>query len=302
MKHKKLFFFLPVVFLLWACPKDPVEQKIALEAAILEQFNAVPGDFAIAFMDLQEPSDTLFIHADTKFHAASTMKVPVMIGLFQMIEDGSLTISQKIAVKNSFKSIVDDSAYKMDVSEDSEGDLYKKIGDSLPLYDLVHPMITRSSNLATNILIEIANAKKVTQQMRELGAKNIEVLRGVEDQKAYDQGLSNSTTARDLFVILKAMAEGKTVSKKASDAMIDIMMEQEFNDVIPKYLPKELPIANKTGSITGLHHDAAIVYHPTHPYILVLLSKNLKDFDAGTEVLAQISKMIFDYIKDKENY
>lgn len=296
---KSNVFILALAMFLWGCPKDAVDPKTQLQTDIQKLFAEVKGEYALAFVNLHQAKDSLFINADSKFHAASTMKVPVMIGLYQMQADGQLDLASNIAVRNSFKSIVDGSSYTMDVTEDSEGDLYKMIGDSISISALIHPMITRSSNLATNILIELADAKKVTAQMRQLGAKNIEVLRGVEDQKAYDQGLSNSTTARDLLVILKALAEGKAVNQNASDAMINILMDQQFRDVIPKYLPEEVPIANKTGSITALHHDAGIVYHPTHPYVLVLLSKNLEDFDAGTEILAKVSKRIYAYMEAK---
>jgi beta-lactamase class A len=147
-------------------------------------------------------------------------------------------------------------------------------------------------------LIEIVDAKKTTATMRELGAANIEVLRGVEDIKAYRKGLSNSTTAKDLLVIMKAIAEGKAGTQEDCEKMIAILKDQKWNDMIPKYLPKDVEVAHKTGFITGLHHDAAIVYLPNgKSYVLVLLSKNLKDFDKGTDQLAKISKSIYDFMK-----
>jgi beta-lactamase class A len=162
----------------------------------------------------------------------------------------------------------------------------------------MYSMITISSNLATNVLIEMVDAKKTTATMRTLGATKIEVLRGVEDQKAYDLGLSNSTTANDLLVIMKAIANGSAGTKQDCEAMIAILKDQKWNDVIPKFLPKNVEVAHKTGSITGVHHDAAIVYVPNgKSYVLVLLSKNLKDFDKGTDQLAQISKSVYNFMK-----
>ncbi len=133
--------------------------------------------------------------------------------------------------------------------------------------------------------------------MRDLGAKDIEVLRGVEDQKAYDQGLSNSTTAKDLMLIMKAIAVDSAGTPEDCKSMIAILKKQQFNDVIPLYLPNEVSVAHKTGFITGVHHDAAIVFLPDgRSYILVLLSKDLKDFDKGTEQLAGISKIFYNYM------
>ncbi len=195
---------------------------------------------------------------------------------------------------------MDGSSYQMDIQVDSDDDVYKLLGTKVSIYDLMYGMITASSNLATNILIELVGAKEVTATMRDLGAKNIEVLRGVEDLKAYDLGLNNSTTAKDLMLIMKAIADYSAGSKEDCDSMIKILKAQRFNEMIPRFLPKDVTVAHKTGSITGLHHDAAIVYLPDgRSYVLVLLSKNLKDFDKGTIQLAEISKTIYDYMMIK---
>jgi beta-lactamase class A len=225
------------------------------------------------------------------------MKVPVMIELFKQQATGKLNLNDSIELKNSFRSIVDGSIYKMDISDDSDDVIYNKIGSNLKLYDLMYSMITVSSNLATNVLIELVGAKKTTITMRGLGADNIKVLRGVEDQKAYDLGLSNSTTAKDLLVIMEAIANGTAGEKGDCIEMIAILKNQKWNDMIPLYLPKEVEIAHKTGSITGVHHDAAIVYLPNgKTYVLILLSKNLKDSEKGTKQLAEISKSIYNFM------
>ena len=268
-----------------------------LKAEIENQISKIDGDAAVAFLDLSDSKNQILINVDEKFHAASTMKVPVMIELYKQQSEGKLNLNDSILLKNEFKSIVDGSIYKMDIGEDSDDVIYSKIGTQQKMYDLMYSMIILSSNLATNVLIEVVDAKKTTATMRTLGADKIEVLRGVEDIKAYRKGLSNSTTANDLLMIMKAIANGKAGTKADSEKMIDILKDQKWNDMIPKYLPKEVEVAHKTGSITGVHHDAAIVYHPNgKKYVLVLLSKNLKDFDKGTDQLAQISKSIYEYM------
>jgi beta-lactamase class A len=158
-------------------------------------------------------------------------------------------------------------------------------------------MIIASSNLATNIIIEMVNAKNVTQTMRRYGAKDIQVLRGVEDQKAYDKGLNNTTTAYDLMLIFEKIARGKAVNKKASQAMIKILLDQQFNDIIPAQLPKETKVAHKTGFITGIHHDSGIVFLPDgRKYVLVLLSKNLEDEKQAIKAMADVSRLIYEYM------
>jgi beta-lactamase class A len=257
----------------------------------------IDGDIAVAFLDLSNEKNQILINNTKSFHAASTMKVPVMIELFKQQTENKLSLSDSIVLKNEFKSIVDGSLYKMDIGDDSDDITYNKINAKQTLYDLMYSMITVSSNLATNVLIELVGAKNTTATMRSLGADKIEVLRGVEDQKAFDLGLSNSTTANDLLVIMKAISIGKAGTKEDCEKMISVLLDQKWNDMIPLYIPKEVKIAHKTGSITGVHHDAAIVTLPSGKnYVLVLLSKNLKDFDKGTIQLAEISKLIYNFM------
>ena len=286
-------FFVSILF---SCQSKLSKQEV-LKAQIKSQIDSIKGDVAIAFLSLSDLNDTLYINVDEKFHAASTMKVPVMIELFKQKEVGKINLNDSILLVNEFKSIVDGSLYSMDISDDSDDVIYNKINMKVALKDLMYSMITVSSNLATNVLIELVGAKNVTTTMRDLGAKKIEVLRGVEDQKAYDLGLSNSTTAKDLLIIMRAIAINEAGTEADCKTMLDILKSQQFNDIIPYNLPKNVTVAHKTGSITGVHHDAGIVFLPDRrSYVLVLLSKNLEDFEIGTQQLAGISKSIYEYM------
>jgi len=296
-KYKMVIYITLIVFLSAFVKPESTVSLAQLKKNIEQRFQQLDGDFALAFVNLSDTSQKIMINSKEVFHAASTMKTPVMIEIYNQAEKGKFKLSDSILVKNEFKSIVDGSIYSMDIGEDSGDALYKKIGQKITIYDLMYDMITVSSNLATNILIELVDAKKVNSKMRKLGAKDIKVLRGVEDIKAYDLGLNNTTTARDLSIIIQAIATGKAGNKKDCKAMINILKDQKFNDMIPKYLPKNVKIAHKTGSITGVHHDSGIVYLPDgRSYVLVILSKNLKDFDKATDEMAKISKEIYDFL------
>ncbi len=264
-----------------------------LKIAIESKLKSVEGEFAVAFKDLQT-GKTLFINEKENFHAASTMKTPVMIEVFKQAKAGKFKLSDSILVKNEFKSIVDGSTFGLDISDDSGDGMYKKIGQKMTIYDLTYQMIIVSSNLATNILIDLVNAKNANASMRKLGANDIQVLRGVEDQKAFDKGLSNLVTAYDLMLIFEKIAQNKVINKKSCDEMRKILFDQKFNEIIPEKLPKAVKVAHKTGSITGVQHDSGIVYLPDgRKYVLVLLSKKLKNADAGVKVLAEVSEMIY---------
>lgn len=276
---------------------EKVSKAEQLNSSILSQLDSIKGDVAVAYINLSDPSDSLMINAGEEFHAASTMKVPVMIELYKQQAQGKLNLNDSVLLKNEFRSIVDSSLYSMDIGDDSDDVIYGKIGTKQTLRDLMYSMITVSSNLATNILIELVDAKNVTASMRELGADKIEVLRGVEDTKAYELGMSNTTNAKDLLILMKAIAENKAGTNEACEEMISILTDQKFNTIIPFYLPETVAVAHKTGSITGVHHDAGIVYLPDgRSYVLVILSKNLEDYDTATEQLARISKTVYGHV------
>jgi beta-lactamase class A len=247
---------------------------------------------AVAVYDLQTKKQIL-LNERVNFHAASTMKLPVMMELFRATK--RLNFNQSILVKNSFSSLVDGSEYQLSPDDDSDAELYQKIGQLVPMRELIQRMITRSSNLATNILIEQAKAENVMKLMKTLGANDIQVRRGVEDNKAFRAGLNNTTTAYDLMLLLKVIAEKKLMKAAACDAMISILSNQEFNEGIPAGIPKGVKIAHKTGSITKIYHDAAIVFPPKRkPYIIVVLTRGFEKEAEAHQLVAEISRVIWE--------
>lgn len=272
-------------------PLDSLRASIGRRVAELK--DATVG---VAFHDLAT-GDTLYIAADEPFHAASTMKVPVMIELFRQIDAGTLRLDQQILLRNQFRSIVDGSPYSLTPSDDSDSSAYALVGTPVPLRELIDRMITRSSNLATNALIELAGAPNANATAHRLGARNMNVRRGVEDTKAFRAGLNNTTTARDLAVLLDAIETGRAASRASCDGMREILLRQEFNTEIPAGLPAGTKVAHKTGWITGVLHDAAIVYPPSRPpYILVVLTRGISETADARRLIADISRLVYAHV------
>ena len=266
----------------------------SLRARIESRIAAVPGaTVGVAFRDLVR-DDTLFLSADERFHAASTMKVPVMIELFRRIDRHELSLDRRITLENEFKSIVDGSPYTLNAGDDSDSLVYTWVGKPVSIHDLLEHMITRSSNLATNTLIQVVGASAANSTAHALGAKDIQVLRGVEDGKAYAAGMNNMTTARDLAMLMSAIESGTAASRVSTDSMRAVLLRQEFNDEIPAGLPPGTRVAHKTGQITGHLHDAAIVYpNGRGPYVLVVLTRGIEDEKVARSLIADISRLVY---------
>ena len=275
----------------WSAAYDQSDLKAKIEALV-----RVSGaeTVAVAYNDLATGAE-LLINPDTNFHAASTMKVPVMMEVYRQVGAGKLSLDQRILVKNDFRSLVDGSHYTLDPKSDSDQSLYKKVGQTETIRELVRLMITVSSNLAANLLIEQVSPERVMDLMRSIGARDIRVLRGVEDGKAFEKGLNNTTTARDLMIVLRRIAERRAVSAKASDEMIKVMLDQKFNEGIPAGLPPGARVSHKTGSITRINHDAAIVYLPNRkPYVIVVLTRGIEDEKRSHKLIADISRVVYE--------
>jgi beta-lactamase class A len=278
-----------------ACAPKAMKPRLAtIDAAahtrVEELIRQSGAEVAIAFRTL-DGRDEWFVRDTEPFHAASTMKVPVMIELFRQADAGLLSLDQPVPVINEFKSLADGSPYSLGPDSDSEVDLYKALGQTRTYRELCDLMIDVSSNLATNNLIERLGVEKIRATTDALGADGMVVRRGVEDNVAYRAGMNNTTTARALLVLLEAIASGQAVSPEASRQMAAVLERQHFSDGIPAGLPPGTVVAHKTGSITRIQHDAAIVYGD-RPYVLVVLVRGIDDEKQGNALIAGIARAI----------
>lgn len=254
---------------------------------------------AIAFHDF-ETGVEYFLNADHAFHPASTFKVHVMMEIFRQAQEGLLSLEDRIPIINSFTSIADGSKYSLDVNDDAEQTLYPRIGKSESIRELTRLMIVRSSNLATNILLEKVGTKSVNGFIQALGIQGVTVRRGVEDNAAFRLGMNNSATARGLTQTMQLIAEKKVVSEQASEEMIEIMLGQEFNESIPGLLPKSVRVAHKTGWTDDVYHDTGIVYpEGRNPYALSIMTMGFAENQESEahQCMATISKMIYEQIQ-----
>jgi len=254
---------------------------------------------AVAFHDL-ETGIEYSLNADEPMHPASTFKVHVMMEVLHQAQEGLLALDDQLKIINSFTSIADDSQYSLLESDDSETTLYARLGERETIAELTRLMIVRSSNLATNILMERLGAKNINDFIQSLGIEGVIIRRGVEDNVAFRQGLNNSATANGLTQTMKLIAQRKVVSKEASNWMLQVLLGQEFNESIPALLPNSVRVAHKTGWTGNVFHDTGIVFPENRkPYALSLMTRGFAEDqpDQAHNCMAQISKIIYEKIK-----
>jgi beta-lactamase class A len=251
----------------------------------------------IAFYDAQTTIQWAY-NGDHYFHAASTMKLAVLLGVFRQIERGELSLDAPVHVRNRFTSIVNQEPFMLDLGSDADPDVYGHLGRTLTIRELAYWMITKSSNLATNLLVDVVGIQTIQLALDELEIDGVRILRGVEDSAAFEAGLNNEVTANGLLKLLRLIADEKAYSKHASEEMRNILLEQQYRSGIPAGLPKAVRVAHKTGNISTVHHDAGIVFvEDRKPYVLVILTQFRAETGRGTAV-ADVSRDIYNTIAE----
>ena len=286
--------------LLAACGRGEEQGTTASLGDLEESLRAVAAPTAaevgVYYRSLGDGGDSLAVDADVRMHAASTMKVPVMMQLYLDAQEGLRSLDDSVEVTTTFRSIVDGSAFELPPDSDSDTTFYGRVGERVPARELLDRMITWSSNLATNILIAEADARRVTATLRTFGADSMEVLRGVEDLKAFEAGLSNTTTARDLGVVMAAVASSPRFTEASREEMLATLQGQHFRENIPAGLPEGVRVANKTGWITAHNHDAAVVFPAdAPPYVLAVMVRGIEDQADAAALVAEISRQVYAY-------
>jgi beta-lactamase class A len=239
---------------------------------------------------------------DRWFHAASTIKVPILIGVFGAIHRGELRPYSRLHVRNLFHSVVDGVPFKVDSGRDANSEVHQSIGKTMLIRDLARHMIATSSNLATNLLLDYLGVDRVRAELEGLGvAEGIDLRRGVEDERAHAQGINNRVTAWGLSNLLRAVSEGRVFTPDLSRQVTEILHAQEFRSGIPARLPTGARVAHKTGEISTVAHDAGIVYLPGRsPYVLTVLSEWEPGATKRQPTIASVSYAAYEHLVDSD--
>lgn len=266
----------------------------SLPAAVDAAIARLPGaEVAVSVVDLADGREW-HLRGDVVYHAASMMKVPVLIELFRRAERGGISLDERVPLRNEFPSLVDGSPYTLKAADDSDDLVYTWLGTPVTWTQLAERMITRSSNLATNAVITRLGAESITATAHALGAgPRTVVRRGVEDQKAFDRGINNEMTTRDLAGLFAALERGTVAGPAGTARMREILLGQFFNGGIPKGLPAGVRFAHKTGEIRAHFHDGGIVYPPTGtPYVLVVFTRGIDETAKAEALAADIARVV----------
>lgn len=251
-----------------------LQSSTELQARFAElEAKAGAAALAVAIADLETGAEFLY-HSDRWFHAASTIKVAILVGVFGAIFRGELLPQSRVHVRNRFLSAFDGSPYRVRLDRDANPDVHREVGRTLRVSELAEAMITTSSNLATNLLLDLVGLDVLQRTIDGFGLDGIDLRRGVEDEKAFQHGINNRITANGLVGLLRLIGEERAFSPALSRQMVDVLLGQQFNSGIPAGLPRGAKVAHKTGEISTIAHDAGLIFLPDRrPYALAILTE-----------------------------
>lgn len=269
----------------------------------LESLEREAGANALAVSVYDTESGEEFgLQPDRWFHAASTIKVAILLGVFGAFHRGALFPQSRVHVRNRFASAFDGQSFRVESDRDANSAVHESIGKTMRVAELAHHMIVTSSNLATNLLLDLVGVEAVQRTLDQFGIEGIDVRRGVEDERAFEHGINNRVTARGLSSLLRLVVEGRAFTPELSEGMLDILHAQEFRSGIPAQLPKGARVANKTGEISTIAHDAGVVYPPDRsPYVVVVLTEWDPEAGRRMSLIARASRAVYDYITGEDD-
>jgi beta-lactamase class A len=241
-------------------------------------------------------------HSERWFHAASTIKVAILLGVYASIHHGWLLPQSRVHVRNRFMSAVDATPFRVLADRDANSEVHDAIGKMMRVTDLALHMIATSSNLATNLLLDLVGLDTVQRALDELAIDGIDIRRGVEDERAFEHGINNRVTADGLVQLLRLVAEERAFSPELSREMLGILHAQEFKNGIPARLPRAVRVAHKTGDISTIAHDAGVVYPPDRPpYVIAVLTEWDPDASGRSATIAEASHAVYELLTNGDD-
>jgi beta-lactamase class A len=255
---------------------------------------------AVAFYDW-DSATAWSLRGGEWFHAASTIKLAILLGLVRAVGEGRLDWDDWLHVRNRFASRLDAEPFRVARERDADGVVHAEIGKLMKVRDLAERMIVASSNLATNLLLDLLGVRESQQALAALGVEGVELARGVEDIRSFEAGIYNRVTADGMLGMLRLLVEPSPMSGDGRSLVLDLLARQELTGAIGLGLPEAVrgraKVAHKTGEIATAAHDAGLVFLPDRrPLALVVLSEWPAGSDSRQAALGKVVGEVFGHL------
>jgi beta-lactamase class A len=268
----KKFFTLIFFFFSWSIFAQNLDLKTYLDS--LNQTHKIS-----LMVQNSRGEQILAQQIDSIVPSASVIKIPILLELFKQVQNKQIKLSEKYILKNEDKV-------------GGAGELQNaKAGKKLTINQLAKEMIRTSDNTATNILIQRLGMDKINQFLTTQNCSKTSLQRKMMDFEAIKQGRQNYANVLEINQLLVKLFNQEILNPKLSKKVMGILKKCEDNVTIPRYLPKSINIAHKTGVLDYVRGDAGIVFSPNILIISIFVEK-FKDVEQAEEIIARLAALI----------
>ncbi len=249
---------------------------------------------AIAVKNLDN-SETVYINADEVLPTASLIKFPVMLETYMQFLDGKIKLSDMVTLKDADK-VPGSGILTYHFSE----------GATFKLRDAVRLMMVYSDNTATNLVLDKIGIAATGKRMEEWGCPNTKInakvykgsTTSIDPERTKKYGLG-STTAREMVVLLEKLQQGKVATPETCKEMLGHMKKCDDATKLKRFLPAKIEVAHKTGSVSDVKTDAGIMYLPSGPVAICVLTAHNPDKSFAADnpanvLIGKIAKEVVD--------
>lgn len=260
------------------------------------------GDFSVWLGGLD--GRAAFAHDAALLHySASTMKLPVAIAMMRAVEDSRLALDQPVTVHEDFASAYEGERFAVHRDDDDAPATWDHLGKQVPLRWLAEQMITLSSNLSTNLVLELTGVVAADQALADAlgdvdGERSV-LRRGIDDRPAQLHRISNLMGAGDFAAVLIAVGNDTAASPSSCAYLRDLLAANGWNDQIPAGLPSGVRVEHKNGWDVSIRHDAGIVRPAdAEPFVLSVFTTSELDDDAAQQWIADVAAVAWEHRHD----
>jgi beta-lactamase class A len=251
-----------------------------LQAIVEGVVSELPGTWGVVVKKLDTGQYAAY-QGDVQQVSASLYKMWVLCELYRQVSDGTRSLDDPVTVTG------EDAAYDASI-----GELRVPPGNVLTLWQAARLMIQVSDNTSASLLVRVLGPDNINRFMKQIGlSKSVLDWYGTGD---------NLTTPLDMLRVMEMIATSKMVSQDASGKMLELMLGQQINNLLPPGLSDGTDFAHKTGALDKLLHDAGIVYSPAGPYIIIAMASKMDDFGTAWTNMPILSERVYEYFNQRQ--
>jgi beta-lactamase class A len=250
--------------------------------ALMNRYRSLnPGMF---FLDLQT-GNYVDINGEKIFSAASTIKFPVLVALFEEIDAGRIKLNENLVMRRGL------------IAGESGTMQYKPVGTKFSVLETLTNMIVISDNTATNMIIDrLGGETKLNQRFRNWGLQNTVIRNNLPDV-----GGTNTTSPKDLVRLSALLSNNRLLSPGSRNQVLAIMRRTHNRSLLPAGIDKNAIISHKTGTLRFVLGDAGIIQMPNgKSYLAGILVRRPNYDDGAVSFIRQVSRAVYNYLGESK--